>query len=414
MKYKINMKYINKFSTNADYQAFKEGEGYVTPYVCYIEETNGIKLQEYIAPIITFTINGIEYQAEEGMTWENWCNSEYNTRDFWCSSNNVYIDNGTMISGETPSDVICEESMYTLVSYLTILALEDGLTASLSSKACQYCVNGDGNWIDLPAGTATQAINEGQTLSFKGNLNPHTSNGIGTFSISKKCNLEGNCMSMLFGDNAMNNNSLYGKSSAFYRLFYNCPSIIQVSESFLPATTLSYGCYNNMFYACTNLTQAPELPATTLANNCYENMFGSCSSLTVAPELPATTLNNSCYRSMFNGCTNLTTAPSILPATTLKDGCYREMFQYCKSLTVAPELPATTLANNCYYFMFYDCTCLNYIKMLATDISASNCLEIWVYRVSSTGTFVKNPSMTSLPSGNKGIPSGWTVVDDEE
>ena len=48
-------------------------------------------------------------------------------------------------------------------SYLTILALEDGLTASLTDNACQYCIDGDGNWIDLPSGTTTQSINQGQT-----------------------------------------------------------------------------------------------------------------------------------------------------------------------------------------------------------------------------------------------------------
>ena len=30
--------------------------------------------------LITFTISGISYQAEEGMTWEQWCNSGYNSR----------------------------------------------------------------------------------------------------------------------------------------------------------------------------------------------------------------------------------------------------------------------------------------------------------------------------------------------
>lgn len=29
--------------------------------------------------LITFTIDGIEYQAEKSMTWEEWCESEYNT-----------------------------------------------------------------------------------------------------------------------------------------------------------------------------------------------------------------------------------------------------------------------------------------------------------------------------------------------
>ena len=49
--------------------------------------------------------------------------------------------------------------------------------------------------------------------------------------------------------------------------------------------------------------------------------------------------------------------------------------------------------------------------MLATDISAKYCLDGWVNGVSSTGTFVKHPNMTSLPTGVSGIPTGWTVQD---
>jgi hypothetical protein len=47
--------------------------------------------------------------------------------------------------------------------------------------------------------------------------------------------------------------------------------------------------------------------------------------------------------------------------------------------------------------------------MLATDISANSCLYRWVWGVSSSGIFIKNPLMTSLPSGIDGIPEGWTV-----
>lgn len=134
--------------------------------------------------------------------------------------------------------------------------------------------------------------------------------------------------------------------------------------------------------------------------------------LTSASELilPATTLSPNCYNSMFNGCTSLTTAPE-LPATTLADYCYSGMFYGCTSLTMAPELPATTLASGCYLYMFQGCTNLNYIKCLATDISARGCLDDWVSGVSSTGTFIKNPSMANWPSGTSGIPSGWTVQD---
>ena len=137
-------------------------------------------------------------------------------------------------------------------------------------------------------------------------------------------------------------------------------------------------------------------------------MFQGCTNLTTAPELPATTLAEYCYYAMFYGCTSLTTASALL-ATTLSDMCYYSMFQGCTNLTTAPELPATTLKASCYTKMFYGCTKLNYIKMIATDISAYNCLGSWVSNVSSTGTFVKNPAMNSLPTGTHGIPSGWTV-----
>ena len=30
--------------------------------------------------LISFTVGGVSYQAEEGMTWKQWCNSKYNTK----------------------------------------------------------------------------------------------------------------------------------------------------------------------------------------------------------------------------------------------------------------------------------------------------------------------------------------------
>lgn len=39
--------------------------------VDYVEKPN--------SNIIIFTIDSVEYQAEEGMTWNEWCNSKYNT-----------------------------------------------------------------------------------------------------------------------------------------------------------------------------------------------------------------------------------------------------------------------------------------------------------------------------------------------
>ena len=201
-------------------------------------------------------------------------------------------------------------------NYLTIEALEDGLTAKLSKNACQYSTDGV-VWTDLSAGTTTPAINTGEKLYFKATgLTPTSSAGIGTFTVSKQFNLSGNCMSMLFGDEAGSNIDLNGKNYAFCRLFYDCNTLKSVSTGFLPATILANYCYKHMFRNCSRLTTAPELPATTLKTQCYYYMFKNCTGLTTAPELPATTLASHCYEFMFENCTGLTTAPE-LPATTL-------------------------------------------------------------------------------------------------
>jgi hypothetical protein len=201
-------------------------------------------------------------------------------------------------------------------------------------------------------------------------------------------------------------------SNCYNNMFYGCTGITTIPANLLPATTLADNCYNHMFYSCTGITTVPTnlLPATTLVSDCYRGMFHGCTALTTAPALPATTLANNCYYQMFYGCSSLTTAPE-LPATTLANNCYRDMFYTCSSLTTAPELPATTLVSYCYNRMFNGCTNLNYVKCLATDISASACTTGWLNAVASTGTFVKDASMSSWTTGVDGIPSGWTVQD---
>ena len=142
-----------------------------------------------------------------------------------------------------------------------------------------------------------------------------------------------------------------------------------------------------MFSYCSSLTTIPSiLPVTTLTEGCYGNMFSYCSSLTTAPELPATTLADYCYNSMFSGCTSLTTAPSVLPATTLTQGCYYNMFKKCSKL--------------------------NYIKAMFTTTPGTSYTDNWVQNVASSGTFVKNSAATWDVTGDNGIPSGWTVVDE--
>jgi hypothetical protein len=204
-------------------------------------------------------------------------------------------------------------------------ALENGFYFTFTHE-CEYCLNDDYEWVTLSANTMSPTINIGEKIYVRANRLPSAMTGVGTFGITKSCNLGGNPISLVASNQLLEN--------SFQELFRNCSGIIDASQLQLP-TTLTKGCFLYMFYGCTNLTSAPELPATTLVEYCYA-------------------------------------------------------------------------------YMFYGCIKLNYIKMLATDVSANSCLYYWVYGVASSGTFVKNPAMTSLPTGISGIPSGWTVVNDGE
>lgn len=103
----------------------------------------------------------------------------------------------------------------------------------------------------------------------------------------------------------------------------------------------------------------------------------------------------------------------ILPATAVGDSSYSELFSDCRLLVKGPTLVAPVLARACYWAMFNGCGKLEYVKCLATDISAANCTEAWLGWVHSTGIFVKAAGMNHWPTGDSGIPNGWTVEDAE-
>ena len=289
---------------------------------------------------------------------------------------------------------------------LYIEALED-LTASFSA-ATSYSLDGI-EWISLAKSTATPTIPAGSKVYFKASgLSVSTGSGIGKFTITGRCYVGGNALSMIYGTDFASETTL-SKNYALTRLFYSCKTVLDARRLSLPSLILSGYCYSEMFYGCSSLVNAPELPATTLADYCYYGMFYGCTSLTHAPErLPATTMGAySCYW-MFYGCSSLVNAPE-LPATTMADSCYYGMFYNCSSLVNAPELPATTLASYCYREMFYNCKKLAYIKAMFTTTPGTSYTYYWLHNTATAGTFVKNAAATWNVSGYSGIPNGWTV-----
>lgn len=252
--------------------------------------------------------------------------------------------------------------------YLTFEVVEAGtITIKKSGSGAptvtiQYSTDDGQNWTSLTTSTTEQSLGTysiGDKILIKGTNNNYAITGgnidnYNYFSGTAKVKLYGNIMSLLYGDNFINQDTLT-ENATFAKLFIGYSNLIDVENLILPATTLKYMCYRNMFDGC-GFEYPPKLPATTLASQCYAGLFGGCSNL--------------------------------------KEG---------------PELPATTLELQCYVYMFYGCSSLNYIKCLATTGVNSSNLSNFTYGVQTTaGTFVKDAN-TTWPTGVDGIPSGWTV-----
>ena len=249
--------------------------------------------------------------------------------------------------------------------YLTLKVITSGdviwkTAGSGAAKTIQYSIN-YGSWTSVTSTTAGVAIpvSAGDEVRLKGSNNAYSidKNNFSAFSGGTATyNLEGNAMSLIYGDNFENQVTL--------------PANWALSNVFNTSKVMS--------------AENVVLPATAMTTCGYRAMFANCAGLTVAPELPATVLATSAYTYMFDNCVNLTTAP---------------------------DLVAATIPGNCYTGMFHGCSTLNYIKCLATNISATDCTKSWVEGVAATGTFVKDIN-TNWTVGINGIPVGWVVQDD--
>lgn len=239
--------------------------------------------------------------------------------------------------------------------YLTFVALEDGTFQF--SHTVNYSLDDGQTWVELATNTPSPTITSGNKIIWKRILTPPTGSSKGTFSATGDFDVQGNIMSLVYGDNFRGVTDLTDYEYVFEYLFQQNTHVINSENLIIPATTATVFCYAYMFEDCINLITSPKiLPATTLGNDCYLAMFNGCSSLTTSPILPALQLAYCCYQWMFNGCTNL-----------------------------------------------------NYIKAMFIEIPDSVTLHNWVKDVASTGTFVKNSAAQWDVVGTKGVPSGWTI-----
>jgi len=233
----------------------------------------------------------------------------------WSSGSNGIPTGWTVRNESDPEPIV-----FTTATPLTFVVTSPGTIYMSNNSNYEYSKNG-GSW---STALSTLSVDSGDTIQFRGNVIRYN-----------QASFSGTTCGFTIGGNI---NSMY-------------------NTNFTGVTTLSIsGCFENMFRACTGLTDASE---------------------------------------------------AFLPATTLVESCYNSMFKDCTSLTTAPEILATASARYGLGSMFEGCTSLSRIKCMITDFTAGG-MDNWVRYVAASGTFIKDSSAT-WDTGNSGIPTGWTV-----
>lgn len=231
-----------------------------------------------------------------------------------------------------------------------------------SANTVDYSLDSGQTWSTIGNGQSTPTVSSGEYIYWRGSdMTTESNKGIGRFAATGNFNIEGNIMSLLYGNNFEGQTNLSNFNSAFQNLFSGNTYVIDASKLELPATTLFFQVYTNMFSRASNLTAAPSLTAaTTLATGCYYNMFYNCTSL-------------------------LTSSSYMLPAATLVENCYRQMFYGCSKVTKI--------------------TCL-----ATSGINTNNSTANWLAGNSQSGVLTRANSSVSWPSGNSGKPSKWSLA----
>ena len=256
--------------------------------------------------------------------------------------------------------------------YLTVEAISKTTKVTFNKAAnngVQYSLDGY-SW-----GNYTSAVTldkAGDKIYFRGKgTNYQMTGNNGILTVDKPSYVYGDLM-FLMCDEKYKAKKEIATDFAFQRAFMKASWLRFHPEKKLrlSATTLSTGCYFEMFQECTGITSLEnlEMPGenVALSARCFDSMFYKAG-ITAIPKgfLPWTQLAFACYRKMFESCTKLNDVPEkLLPATKLEKACYTRMFFDCTSLEVAPDLPATEPEPACYFAIFRNCTKIRYVKCL--------------------------------------------------
>ena len=134
------LKNIKLFSTDNDRTTYENSASYETPYVSKVAADNSVHYNKQIRTI-EFTVEegftiynpfhyitkNVTYQAKEGMTWNDWLQSEYNINYYsiypylneiqYQSNDEEHVSSGGrdtyLVNLVSPEDTIIENNIYT-------------------------------------------------------------------------------------------------------------------------------------------------------------------------------------------------------------------------------------------------------------------------------------------------------------
>ena len=230
------MKYLRKFNSEADKNAWLAGSEFVTPNVVLIGEDLGynLKLQPELIPLYIEAVQNLTVQFSKSYQYRK-DNSNWRAAT---PSTSISVNSG--------------EKVYFRTS---------GITPSQSSGIGQFFIS-NGN---CKIGGNIMSMVYGKDFIGQTTIGDYQFCGI-----FKDCsNIIDASQLVLPSDNL--------QTESYGSMFENCTSLASAPK--LPAMVLGMFCYNNMFSGCSSLVIAPELPAISLKEYCYNNMFSGCSAL---------------------------------------------------------------------------------------------------------------------------------------
>lgn len=180
-----------------------------------------------------------------------------------------------------------------LSQYFTIEALEIGtftmaITRGASLVSVSYSIDDGESWVTTPISSGqninitTPTIQQGGKVLWKcetiDNALSVSYYQKAKMSSTGLCNIYGNIMSLIHGDDFIGNYEVSSTLHPFRELFMQI-KVVDARYLIIPANRAYTYCFYELFYGNTYIVNAPTFIIETVDNNSMQEMFKNCSSL---------------------------------------------------------------------------------------------------------------------------------------